>query len=159
MTGRMLCFLLILSTASSCYGAGDYMVESLHGLKSVEVLVEDLNEDARRVGLDDDRLKTIVELQLRKAGIPVEDSASAVLYLNVNIAAIFEVDAFSYAVNLQLNQGARLIRNTEIFVFAPTWHDALFGIAINKSPIQNVKECCRELADEFINDYLEANLK
>jgi hypothetical protein len=86
-------FAMICLVPSATVADNEFERESLKGLQGVGVLIENLNADAERAGLDSSTLTTDVELRLRQAGIVVLSRAERVRapgspYLYVNVAVI-----------------------------------------------------------------------
>lgn len=66
----LMAVVLVAATAATAIDSKDGR-ETLRGLKGVYVLVEHLNPEAERDGLDKTTIQTDVELKLRQAGIQV----------------------------------------------------------------------------------------
>jgi len=105
-----------LMVPSSALGQADDVtleqmnVYPLKGLRGVQVLVEELSDDAQEAGLMRKQIQTDVELRLRMAGIPVLTSDEAVstsgaAVLIVNVSFITTSDQRSaYYIDLSLLQ-------------------------------------------------------
>ena len=146
--------------------------ESLHGLRGVQVLVEDLKPDARVAGLSKSKLQTQVELRLRRAGVPVlseeesfKDARSPYLYINVATIADSNFSTYGYIVVLQLNQTVSLLidaqgKNIEVRAVATTWTaQGRYG-SLRRSQLEaTVRRALDQMVDKFANDYLASNPK
>ena len=131
---------------------------TLKGLKTIKVVVEHLTPEAEGGGLTKDQLQTDVEVRLRNAGITVTSSIEeAYLYLNV-----FTVKAssglYAYHIRLEFNQEVILERNRNVSLLAPTWSLDLGGI-VGAQKLHEVRDDVVDMADKFINAYLEQNPK
>jgi len=130
-------------------------VRSLKGIDSVQVVI-DLTDTGKVSELDKYIIRTDVELKLRGAGMRVlseeEESkapGSPYLYLNVNLVGT------AAAVEIQLMQTARLVRNDEIAVGA-TWSQR--SLSTNSTaPI--VRGLIKDQVDTFLNAWLSVNPK
>jgi len=157
--------LFFLQGSSQIISAQTAKVKSLRGLWGVGVLIEDLHPNAKKAGLTKSQLQTDVEVELRKAGIPVltEDErlktpGRPVLYVNVNSIDSSE-GFYVYNIKVDLRQLVDLRRNRSIGNFATTWnreHVAGVGKSYFK---QDVREKVRDYVNIFINDYLTVNPK
>jgi len=146
-------FLVLLGASPFSFGQ-----RSLKDLQAIRVLVEDLNSEGRRTGLTEEQVKTDVELQLRKVGIRVDESASEFLYVSVQILEAEAIDHFVYCLLVALRQPVTLIRDSSIFAIAATWDRESFGIVPeDRAPRNNIRESIRNLVDNFLNDYLTVN--
>ena len=97
-------------------------------------------------------------MRLRNAGITVTSSIEeAYLYLNV-----FTVRAssglYAYHIRLEFNQEVILERNRNVSLLAPTWSLDLCGI-VGAQKLHEVRDDVVDMADKFINAYLEQNPK
>ncbi len=160
----MVLFLLI---PSSVLAQTDSEVESLKGLKGVNVLVEVLNPDIEADGLSIDNIQTDVELKLRLAGIKVltrqemlKEPGSPYLYVNVNSHKI-ESGTYSFNIMVSLKQGVYLECDSSIRIFGvTTWNNATIGGVTRLQNVSNfIRDGIKDFVDEFINDYLSVNPK
>jgi|SRR6266850_3714055 len=133
--------------------------ESLKGLGSVRVLIEDLNPDLVKVGIDKDRLQQDVELRLRRSGIKVVSPAAASPYLYIIIAStrIGNTPTVAFSIHVTLRQRVSLERNLSIKMFADTWRGSIV-IAAN-SNLTQIRDTLADAVDTFINDYLAENVR
>lgn len=129
----------------------------LKGLKGVQVVVNDLDNDAKSIGLTLDRLQTATELALRRNRIRVltyrerlEIRGNPTLHVNINaFANVFYVD-------VSLAEAARLERSPRIAVVSVrVWEKSIIG-AHGRDPDFIVKSV-EQLVERFCNDYLKAN--
>jgi len=129
-------------------------VKSLKGIDGVQVVI-DLT-DTGKSELDKYLIRTDVELKLRSAGMRVlseEEEAKApgspYLYLNVNLVGT------AAAIEIQLMQTARLVRNGEIAVGA-TWSQRSLS---TNSTAPVVRGLIKDQVDTFLNAWLSVNPK
>lgn len=145
-------------------------MESLKGLKGVEVLVEELNADLENLNLTMIQIQSEVEAQLRKAGVPVlskeenekiQPSRKPYLYIKINSCKLSsQKESIAFNIGIALNQQV-LLRgqaDSKKCFFAPTWYTSVVGAAGRKN-IQEILDTVQDLTDKFINAYLKANSK
>lgn len=128
----------------------------LKGIEKVNVVVGELTEDAKKIGLTEERIQTVTELRLRKEGIEVIEilestSPGICLYISIGVVG----GAFS--VSLGLNEAVYLERMPEVETIAATWHRGLTGTHGNSSDY--IVTALSALIDQFLNDYYKANPK
>src|SRR5664280_2652986 len=106
--------------------------KALGGLKGLYVSVDDIQPEVERLGLTKDRIKTDVELRLRKAGVKVltEKECTAttgcpLLYVNVNTNIVPTSAIFSYAISVGLKEAVML--NRDMGVSATIWERTVVG--------------------------------
>ncbi|MBU2495848.1 MAG: hypothetical protein KJ935_05065 [Candidatus Omnitrophica bacterium] len=143
-----------------------------HGLKTVAVFVENIDQEAVKDGLSKEQIKIDVELRLREAGIqvvPVEKSLSlstpSYLYVIVNTVKFSSGLEYVYGTSVQLKQVVVLKRKKPAklpiaYLWATTWEKSE-GVEITwvEDLVGNVREHINEKVDAFISDYLAENPK
>jgi hypothetical protein len=159
--GWLALLVLVLLLLPNVSQAGKRQQEALRGLKSLIVLVEEINPEAERLGLSRTQLKTDVELRLRKAGIKVLTQEESIntpgqpfLYVNITTGIISGFCTFG--IEVDLNEMVIIARGVK--VVGSIWDTSIIG----RVGINNIKQIRNSLADEvdkFINDYLAANSK
>ena len=118
--------------------------------KPVDLVVESLNQAARRIGLTETDIIAAAESRLRSARIYTADITGPYLYINVNVSSA------AYAIIISLNK--RLfdpISGTHNL--AQTWYRASTGIHAGKSGF--ILSDIAEHMDQFIVQFLRANEK
>jgi hypothetical protein len=150
---------LILVAVSSPAVRGDdsnLSRATLKGITSVFVVVENLDDDAKKIGLTEESIKTDVELKLVLAGMSVATKGFEVpgnTYLYVNVGVLPRVAA---SIQVELNQNVLQQRNGEPAFGATTW--SLHGEITNPTP-QRIRDFIKELVDQFLNAWLSVNSK
>jgi len=140
-------------------------IDSLKGLPGVEIVVEDLREDAERNGLTKTGIQTDVERKLQLAGVRVltaEESnqtpSAPALHVSVNTTQPDDGGLYAYGIQLELMQLMRSLVPPEAMVTGVTWDAGAVG-SISATNLRDVLNSVRDLVDEFINDWLTANPK
>jgi hypothetical protein len=161
-----LCLMAVLSLGfiasparSQGVGVSSVGVSSLNGLSAVFVLVEDLPDGARLHGLSKGAIQSDVEGRLRLAGLRIvtaEESAklpgAPYVYVRVNLAD----HARAASVDVELNQGALLVRDGQIMPSAITWRRSAL---LSKPTAQNIRDAVNDRVDAFVNAWLSVNPK
>ncbi len=161
------CFLFLLSPGD---GFPLSSMESLKGLKGVEVLIEELNPDLENLSLTMIQIQGDVEAKLRKASVPVLSAEEnekiqplrrPYLYIRINTCKLTSRrEAVAFNIGIALNQQVtlRMQADSKKCFFAPTWYTSAVGAAGRRN-VQDILDTVQDLADKFINAYLKANAK
>jgi hypothetical protein len=122
-----------------------------HGLKGITAVfvVVDLNDDARKMGLNQGVIEADIKLKLRLAGMRVVTAAEILTMpgspsLYVNVATLAPQAA---SVQVQLDQNAQLERNEEFAPGVTTW-DATVVVA--NPTAQGIRDTIRHEIDKFL---------
>jgi hypothetical protein len=137
--------------------------ESLKGLQSLNVVVEDLEPDLIKAGLTRLQIQTDVEIKLRRAGIKLTGAEkyspeSYYSYLYIRVSSFQHPDmpkVFAFHIEATLNQSVILERNKSKSIGA-TWKKDLTGI-VGSDNVRQVRDHISDVIDLFINNYLKAN--
>jgi hypothetical protein len=156
MVRRSLVFLcaLILWATPSAASDTEGTRATLEGIRAVTVVMEPLERAVEQAGLTTAQVQTDVELRLRKAGIRVDSSATAYLYVNVNVME--SNGGFAANVDVQLNQRAVLIENSLTATVA-TWSCGAILMTSAERASKFIPESLGELVDRFLAAYLSVN--
>lgn len=132
---------------------------SLKGITAIEVLVEDLPDGAKLLGLTKESIKTDVELKLRLAGIRVVTPEESLMIpgmpeLYVNITLTDGAEAGS--IDVQLNQNVMLERNGQLAIGATTWDT---GVLLSHPTAEGIRNSTKDHVDKFLNAWLSSNPK
>jgi hypothetical protein len=143
-------------------------MESLKGLKGVEVLIEELDPDLENLSLTMIQIQSDVESKLRKAGVEVlskEENENVqplrkpYLYIRINSCKLSSrKESIAFNIGIALNQQVTLRgqADSKKCFFAPTWYTSVVGAAGRKN-IQEILDAVQDLTGKFINAYLKAN--
>jgi hypothetical protein len=145
-------------------------MESLKGLKGVEVLIEELNPDLENLNLTMIQMQSEVEAKLRKAGVlvlskeeneKIQPLRKPYLYIKINSSKLScRKESIAYNIGIALNQQVTLRGQADAkkCFFAPTWYTSIVGAAGPKN-VQVILDAVQDLTDKFIDAYLKANPK
>ena len=136
--------------------------DTLQGLTGVHLVVEELRPEVVKDGLSKEAIEERVIQKLWEAGVRVlmEDQwtlAAGAPYLYLNVNAVKSRDLYVYAVDLQLNQTARLERLPSVAVSATTWGTGCRVGAVSADSVRVLAQVAAESVDRFIDDYRDAN--
>jgi hypothetical protein len=160
-SSKVVAVLVIISTlcGSRSFGQGtsvDLGVNTLKGINGVQVLVEDLSDSAKALGLERETIQTDVELKLRLAGMRVlseeegnNTPGNPSLYVNVRVVRS------AAAVAVELKQSVRSVRNGEL-TLGTTWSAG--GVGTNLTA-ESIRRHIKDYIDAFLNAWLSVNPK
>jgi hypothetical protein len=152
---------MILLIASPAIQADDSRLSraTLKDIGVLSVMVEDLPDSAKTLGISKDTIQTDVELKLRLAGmriVPEQEGerllGSPVLYVNLNVAD----DGKAADIKVEMQQNAVLERNKMWTPRITTWSTA--GLVSNPTP-EGIRNFIKDRVDEFLNAWLSVNPK
>lgn len=156
---------VILGVMASPAAAGDNenTRQSLKGLRGLSVLVEALETEVERNGLNKASIQTDVELKLRQAGIAVLTEAGShaapgepFLYVNVSTSG---GPLYAYSIEVEFRQTVRLDRDPSIKIFGATTWSVGGGGAVGQHSLRDIRDGIEDYVDGFINAYLSVNPK
>ncbi|TDI24578.1 MAG: hypothetical protein E2P06_06810 [Acidobacteria bacterium] len=129
--------------------------ENLTGIRDVNVVVEDLAEDAEAAGLTRRALRTAVERHLESRGVPLGNSRQAAdLYINVATHQ-GTTGLYAYYARVSVQQLAT-IEGNQLRARVDTWARASLG-AVGEANLPQVEQVVIQLVDLFCDDYFEVN--
>ena len=153
----------LLLGAISVLGQHRASPQTLEGIERFAVIVEQLEENVRGLGLDRVELQERVIKKLRDSGVNVvadwqdlEEEGSPVLHIQINTQPYLRGELISYSVRLKFMQGVILSRNLDERILAPTWDFGGVGLAARED-FQFVGDNVIILLDSFVSDFTRAN--
>jgi hypothetical protein len=160
---------VVVAILASAGAWGEYFTddkETMRGLPGVKVIVESLRENATKAGLKKERIKTTVELELRKAGIKVlseEEWANTEgfpsIYIHIDTALRENDSLVNYTVSIELNQTVVLARDASKECLAITWATRTWGGCGTENIDWIRTRALVSQLEKFINDWLTVNPK
>jgi hypothetical protein len=176
--------LIILSAISLSLNASEGERSSLKYVDELFVVVENLGQDLKEIGLTEEQLKVDMELKLRLAKIQVSADAMSYLYLKVNGVRWSDM-GLACSISLQFHQrvvivdqafyelaitkegseksdstGVLPIWFTDLLpmsCFASTWDTGSVGFRGIRTDVKGaIRNAVKDKVDEFINDFLAA---
>lgn len=159
----ILCFMamLLIGADSASVQAQDRnpFTLTLTGISAVFVVIEQLPDSAKAIGLTKEMIQTDVELKLRLAGMDVKtpEEGKKLLGRPFVFVAISMTDyAKAASVTVELDQDTVLSRNGAYAPSAQTWTT---GFVIANPDAQTVRSTTKDLIDQFLNAWLSVNPK
>ena len=131
---------------------------ALTGLDSINVVVEDLDDDALARGLSRETIITDVELQLRMAGLTVLPSVELpYLYVRASVLKRTDLDHFVWKVEANLKEIVYVPR-ARVYSYATVWYSTgKYGICPGNELEETVRKEVRDRVNQFLNAWLEVN--
>jgi hypothetical protein len=151
---RLLVLTLSLPNPHAWAQGGDER-ENLADIREVNVIVEELTDDAEDAGLRRDTLSDAIEARLEERGIPLGNSGSAAdLYINVATDR-GSTGLYAYYVRVSVQQLAT-IEGNQLRAFVDTWDLASVG-TVGRGNLPEIQGVVLQIVDVFSDDYLEMN--
>ena len=161
---RLVALLLVLGLSGGWCRGGK---ETLHGVKALRISVEELNKDAKRVGLEKAAIKTFVKLRLEKGGMRVTEGfvlpRDPQLYVNINCTATINADGKPTGltvcnIDCELKQLAT-IDGVAGLQLAETWSLGALVLAPDKKIAGVIHDNIANMVDAFLKDWSSENPK
>ena len=155
----VLLFVLLFLSSQFSANAQSVKAPSLIGLAELNVVIEDLDDNAKVGGLTVSQLQTDVELRLRQAGLRVNTTALEFLHVRVTALGPTAAGEVAWKVDVELQQPVIIVRTKEATT-GTTWDAS--SIALSSSPSfipSNVRGKVRDFVDAFLDDWLSMNAK
>ena len=153
---KVLPALLALCLVDSLAAADNPLKASLKALDTVKVQVS-ISQSLLNIGMTEDRVRTDVELQLRKAGLKV-DPALEQPYLWVEAVGVQGpgTDNWACLISVSLYENVKVERNGEEIV-AGVWGPAEYVLYLPENVVDEVSSTFTNKIDDFLNDWLRVN--
>jgi hypothetical protein len=133
--------------------------DGLKGINAVYVIVENVPEGGKLLGLTAETIQTDVELKLLQAGMTVTTLADGHklpgrphVYVRVNLMK----GAEAASIQVELEQDAVLDRNAEHAPSVVTWNA---GYLLTKPTARSIRDDVKDGVDAFLSARLSANTK
>lgn len=158
---------MVLSLLMLCGAAfaqdTDYERNSLAGISSFCVIVEEFSDAGTEVGLTQENMAASISAVLDNGGIVVTDDIAVcdgLVYANINVLRISVGDELmGYAANivLEVEQKVTLKRNGEYYPNAATWNEMFLTITTQADAYTDIRNYLNDLTGELVSDYTTAN--
>ena len=129
--------------------------ENLTDIREINVIVEDLAEDAEAAGLNRETLEVAIDRRLSERDIPLGNGRDAGdLYVNV---ATFQgtTGLYAYCVRIAVQQLVT-IEGNQLRSIADTWDLSSVG-TVGAGNLADVQTVVLQIVEAFIEDYLSVN--
>ena len=153
--GMVTVALMLLISPSRGGAQQEFERENLADVREVNVVVEELADDADAVGLTRGRLREAAERQLEARGVPLGSSRYAAdLYVTVSTHR-GSTGLYAYYARVSIQQLATIEVN-QLRARLDTWDMASLG-TVGEGNLPQVEEVVVQLVDLFCDDYFEVN--
>jgi hypothetical protein len=156
----MLGFLALISMAAPSHAAGDGALDraTLHGIKTVNVVIDHIDPQLPKEGVTAAILQERLENKLKDAGIAVDNAATE--FVGIQITAV-RSGRGPYAVSYTIAayQAVALRRDPAVKTVTKTWEVETILMSDAKSLMQASMESVDDLAARFITAYQSVNPK
>lgn len=136
---------------------------ALRGMRAVRLYVPAVDDKAREAGVDDERLRTVVQLRLRQSGLEVRpyDTTSGdqpiLPYLRIGVTvAKSSLGDFASGVEMTLWTILRLPFEDELLYAVPWRRTTVIHSGPGRMP-SGIYEQLTEIVEDFLNTWLAAN--
>lgn len=130
--------------------------ERLKDIDKVYIVIEKIADDARSLDINEENIKTGVEIKIRNSGIKVDEKNSFVMfYIDIGVTPPIS-RLYGVAVRVEVKDMVSLLRNPQIKFQTTIWDKSKLVIAGEYKVKEVIKESVDELVDKFILDYLKA---
>jgi hypothetical protein len=159
----VLCFMAMLlvgfNSPSIPAQSDAYSNGSLKGISSVYVVVEELDDDAKIIGLTEGAIQTDIELKLRLAGMRVVSEKEGMQLSgspHIYVRAALAPSAKAACVEVGMEQNVLLQRTRECLPGVKTWETG--GTILNPTA-QGIRNHIKDQVDIFLNAWRSVNPK
>ena len=130
--------------------------ESLKGIEPISILIKGVDEDAKKIGIHREFLKSVIEDQFNLAKIPMSKNGNPPqIVLYVTVVKTFGNYAASY--RLHLRNWVYLDPTIQKKVLVTTWEMGGLITDRKKKLKPQLEEAIVKLAQDFIHDYYSVN--
>lgn len=119
--------------------------ETLRGLDSIMLVVEELHEDAKYIGLTTEAIRNDVTGLLETMGIRLltkqeraEDDRRPYLYVNCHILYVESIELTSFSIDVEVHQRVKLANGE--YAQGLTWAKSYLGIQGRENAAQRIRE-------------------
>jgi hypothetical protein len=137
--------------------------ESLRGLEGVQLVIQDIEQDAKADGLSEDKIRTAVEGILRSSDIRIlddkdQDAPISTPWLYVQTATLKSpMGRYACIVRLSLRQRVILAGALPQSMSAVTWESGIWLGNLGASNLRHIIEIVERKTKEFASDFLAEN--
>lgn len=154
-----ICLMTVFSIGLTSPSVRAQDLDGLKGIRIVYVLVEDVPEGAKKLGLTAETIQNDVELKLLLAGMGVatlKDGHTLPGRPHVYVRFTLTKGAEAASIQVELDQDAVLDRNAEHALSVITWDT---GYLLPNPTAQSIRDNIKSGVGEFLNAWLSVNSK
>jgi hypothetical protein len=162
--GPVVIVLSVVGTFNAGLARAEAGINTLRGIDTIKVAIEDLAADSTSGGVTEDGLRSHAELALKQVGVNLADSSAGgpesllvpVLYLSLSTD---RADGFlTFLIRLEFLQAVSLVRDSTITAsIATTWSTVRFGRVDEHGYASKVQSVLEIMLQSFQDDFLSVN--
>lgn len=140
----------------------DFSYLTLRGLNTVTVSFKGFKDDLQRFGVDEAKLRTMIENRLQKAGIRIvtpeqalKDPGAAQMLVDLHVT-VADYHYYSYSLVLKVNEKVPLPGQHRGFVSQTVWSKGTYGTVLDTSLLR-ISDDLGELTGRFVSDHMREN--
>lgn len=146
---------LAFASCATVFAQDEDERENLTDIREINVVVENLTDDAEAAGLGRRTLESAIERRLEARRVPLGNSRSAAdLYVSVD-THLGVTGLYAYCVEVAVQQLVT-IEGNQLRTLADVWDVGSLG-TVGTANLPQVEQVVLQIVDSFINDYLEMN--
>jgi hypothetical protein len=130
--------------------------QALRGIASVNLVIEELDEDAKTCGVTESVLDTSVRFVLSQSRIKINSSASSYIYINVNVMSLTSSDSCVYNYSVSFNSSVKVVANN-VFAIAETWSKGGISVYRRSETPRRVAENIERVTKSLVVEWSKAN--
>ena len=155
--------LVMLAAVGSPAARGDdFSYLTLRGLNTMTISFKGFKDDLQRFGVDEAKLRVMVENRLQNAGIRIvtaeqalKDPAAAQMLVDLHVN-VSDYHYYSYSLVLKVNEKVPLPGQNRGFVSQTVWSKGTYGTVLDTSLLR-ISDDLGELTGHFVSDHMHEN--
>ncbi len=158
MAPKILLLLALVAAPLALRGAGDGAIDraTLRGLKSINIVIDRLDQELENAGLAADVLRQRIEHKFQNAGIAVD--SNSLEFLGVRVTPMrLKKGPYSVYFSVALYQPVYLSRDQKIRTATQTWESGRVLVVEPKRFLMAALDTMDQLVDEFVTAYRSVN--
>ena len=146
---------LVFANCATLFAQDEDERENLTDIREINVVVEDLTDDAEAAGLRRRALESAIESRLEGRRVPLGNSRNAAdLYVSVDTPP-GSTGLYAYRIEVAVQQLVT-IEGNQLRTLADIWDVGSLG-TVGTANLPQVEQVVLQIVDSFIEDYLEMN--
>ncbi|NOZ21243.1 MAG: hypothetical protein GXP25_09145 [Planctomycetes bacterium] len=157
--GLIILLLALLSRAPVLHATGDSDVQSMRGLNSLRVVVEDIPDGTKKLGISQHGLRVIAEAQLQQQHhIKLDKKSPVFIYIKCTTVGPYR-GVIAYHLTVEARQMVTLSRDSNLQLVTATWEQNGTFMTTQHKFAQSVQGNLVEMVDKLGYAFLVANAK
>ncbi|MEW6356800.1 MAG: hypothetical protein AB1696_10760 [Planctomycetota bacterium] len=151
--------LALIVRGTTLRAAGDADVQSMRGLEALRVVVEELPDATKKLGISQSALRIITEAHLQQQHhIKLDDQSPVFVYIKCAVVGPYK-GAIAYHLTVEARQMVTLTRDPNLQLAAATWEQSGTFMTTEQKFAQSVQEKLVGMVDKLGYAFLVANAK